>query len=174
MRMPPKRPPNPASPASAADQDAATAHLRQAVVDDAPVLHRLLKALAAFHGPETAFWSTPEAIARDGFGPEARYESWLAEVQGEPVGVATFFLTYSTFKAQACLHLDNLFVEPAFRGRGVARQLLERVRTRAQELRCVRVDLHVYATNPARQVYERFGFEHTSDAVYTLNLHPRS
>ncbi len=144
--------------------------LRQATPDDAADLHRMLKALAAHHGPETDFRATPADVARDGFGPEARYESWLAEVQGQAVGMATFFQTYSTFKAQVCLHLDNLFVEPPFRNRGISRKLLEQVRQRAQELQCARVDLHVYASNPARHVYERFGFVHTSDAVYSLNL----
>lgn len=144
--------------------------IRLATEEDVEPLHRMLKSLAGNHGPEAEFLAEPEDIRRDGFGPQARYESWVVEVAAVPAGFASFFPTYSTFKSRTCLHLDNLYVEPEFRGLGLAQLLLRQVRQRALELECWRIDLHVHVSSPARQVYERFGFTHTSDTVYSLPL----
>ncbi len=145
-----------------------TITIRQAEVSDAPVLHEMQRKLAEFHGPEVLFLSTVEDVKRDGFGTNARYESWLAEVDMKAAGMASFFLNYSTFKARSCLHLDNLFVAENFRGMSISGLLLRQIIKRANELHCWRIDLHVFQDNPAISVYEHYGFQPTTDAVYSL------
>ena len=110
--------------------------LRQAERKDASTVFRILQALAGYHGPETVFTATLEDVVRDGFGPTPVYESWLAEHTGQAGGLATFFRTYSTFRGQLCLYLDNLYVEPHARRQGVGRLLITQVGKRALDWNC--------------------------------------
>ena len=130
------------------------AHIR-AFLPVVPVLLELL---------ETSF----EDVRRDGFGEKPLYESWLAETEGNPAGVATFFMTYSTFKGRPCLHLDNLYVNEGARRFGIAQKLIHRLCRRAVELNCWRMDLHVEKDNQARAFYEKIGLSETSDRVYAV------
>lgn len=83
----------------------------------------------------------------------------LARIHGAPAGAAVCFEGYSTFAAAPLLNLHDFVVAPAFRGKGVARALLERVVHEARELGCCKVTLEVLANNHrARGIYERAGF----------------
>ena len=62
------------------------------------------------------FRATIEDVERDGFGKSPLYEFWLAEVDGVPLGLATFFLCYSTLNGKPSLLLDNLFVQESAKG----------------------------------------------------------
>lgn len=83
----------------------------------------------------------------------------LARVGGEPVGIATCFLGFSTFHARPLLNLHDLTVVPSHRGRGVGRRLLEAVEEKARALGCCKLTLEVAEKNDvARRVYERAGY----------------
>jgi ribosomal protein S18 acetylase RimI-like enzyme len=83
----------------------------------------------------------------------------LAEAQGQAVGFATCFLGYSTFQARPLLNVHDIAVLPAWRGRGIARQLLDATADLARSLDCCRVTLEVRGDNPrARRIYDRAGF----------------
>ena len=75
------------------------------------------------------------------------------------VGLALCFNGFSTFHARPLLNLHDLAVHPDHRGNGIGQRLLLAVEERAKALGCCRVTLEVHATNPARRLYERFGFE---------------
>jgi GNAT superfamily N-acetyltransferase len=83
----------------------------------------------------------------------------LAEAAGDPVGFATCFVGYSTFRAMPLLNIHDIAVIPAWRGRGVAGHLLDAITQYARGLGCCRVTLEVRSDNaPARALYRRAGF----------------
>lgn len=97
-------------------------------------------------------------LIRDGFGERPRFGVFLAEAEGVAIGYALFFETYSTLRARPSLHLEDLFVEPDWRGRGAGRGLLRAVAQEAVRRGCGRVDWVVLDWNrPAIDFYEKIG-----------------
>jgi ribosomal protein S18 acetylase RimI-like enzyme len=83
----------------------------------------------------------------------------LAYVDGEPAGIATCFVGFSTFYARPLVNIHDLAILPAFRGQGVGRRLLEGVLDKAKKLGCCKVTLEVHEANTrAKQIYEAAGF----------------
>jgi GNAT superfamily N-acetyltransferase len=134
--------------------------VRAATPEDIPAYIALVRALAEFEklpGP------TDEAARRltdDAFGPAPRYQLTVAELDGEVVAYAVSFLTYSTFLALPTLFLEDIFVHPDARRRGVARAMMEHLRARARELGCGRFEWMVLDWNaPAQRFYDELGAE---------------
>lgn len=125
--------------------------------DEADVL-RLVRALAAYEREPDAVAAT-EASLRDAlFGPAARVHALLAELDGRPVGLALWFLTFSSWTGRPTLYLEDLFVEEQVRGRGVARQLMSALAREAQARGCARMDWAVLDWNvEAMAFYARVG-----------------
>ena len=98
----------------------------------------------------------------------------IAEDDGEPVGFALFFHTFSTFLAQPGLYLEDLFVVPEHRGGGIGRALLERLARVAVERGCGRLEWAVLDWNQdAIRFYERLGAKPNSEwTVYRLTGEP--
>jgi len=89
--------------------------------------------------------------------PSARV---ILAFEGETAaGVAVCFIGYSTFAARPLVNIHDLAVRPGMRGRGIGSQLLEAVETLARDHDCCKVTLEVRDDNPARRLYERFGFD---------------
>jgi GNAT superfamily N-acetyltransferase len=86
---------------------------------------------------------------------------WLVEdeASGDPVGLATCIVKFSTFAASATLNVHDIAVLEDRRGEGIGRGLLDEVEAWARERGMARVSLEVLETNPARRLYERAGFE---------------
>lgn len=103
------------------------ATIRPARPGDETVLVEMIRELARYENLEHQARATPENLARDLFGPHPHAESILAVVEGDAVGFALYFPSYSTFRAQPGLYLEDLFVRPAFRGRGIGKALLARL-----------------------------------------------
>ncbi len=83
----------------------------------------------------------------------------FAEIDAAPVGFATCFLGYSTFRAQPLLNIHDIAVLPKWRGRSIARQLLDGIIELAHSLDCCRITLEVREDNPrAQSVYRAAGF----------------
>jgi GNAT superfamily N-acetyltransferase len=83
----------------------------------------------------------------------------LSYGDGEPVGIATCFVGFSTFYARPLLNIHDLAVLPGFRGHGLGRRLLEAVAAKALQLGCCKVTLEVHEGNArAKQMYEAAGF----------------
>lgn len=101
--------------------------IRSATVEDAGLLRTLIRELADYeHGLE--FVSITEAdIVRDGFGPHRKFRAVIAEWHGHLAGYAVFFEVYSTWRGRAALFLEDLFVRPQFRSKGIGRALLAEV-----------------------------------------------
>ena len=98
--------------------------IRRAVPEDAALILRLIEALAEYERLRHEAVATTADIARDLFGESPRVFCEIAEWEGEPVGFALWFYTYSTFQGRHGIWLEDLFVDPAARGRGIGKALL--------------------------------------------------
>lgn len=89
---------------------------------------------------------------------------FLAQADGDAVGLAICFLGFSTFAARRLLYVMDFFVQPTHRGRGIGKRLMDTIAARARELGCCRLTLEVQENNHhARRIYAAAGFE---QAVY--------
>ncbi|HEY1378476.1 MAG TPA: GNAT family N-acetyltransferase [Gemmataceae bacterium] len=132
--------------------------IRPATAADVPAVARLIRGLAEYERLSHAV-DLDEARLRDHlFGPRPFAEVLLAEDDGEVVGFALFFPSYSTFLARPGLFLEDLFVVPERRGAGHGKALLAAVARRAVEQGCGRLEWSVLDWNePAIGFYRRLG-----------------
>lgn len=144
--------------------------LRFAGATDVPVIAKLIRGLAHFEKLEGEVTMTEELLAKNLFGPRPYAETLLAEDGSDVVGFALFFHNFSTFLAQPGIYLEDLFVVPEQRGRGIGRALLERLAQIAIERGCGRLEWAVLDWNrDAIGFYERLGATPNSDwTVYRL------
>jgi GNAT superfamily N-acetyltransferase len=137
--------------------------IRFATLDDAGLLLRLIRELAAYERAPNAVVATEEDLRRYGFGPERQFEALLAFLDGEPAGFALFHPRFSTWLGRPGVYLEDLFVTQAARGRGIGRRLMTRLAAIAVERGWERIDFQVLDWNPARGFYRRLGIEHLGD-----------
>lgn len=132
--------------------------IRSAAVADVPDILRLIKALAEYEKLSHEVVATEVALAQALFGPRPAAEVLLAEEDGRSVGFALFFQNFSTFLGKPGIYLEDLFVEPAFRGRGIGRDLLRAIARLAVERGCGRFEWAVLDWNaPAIGFYKSLG-----------------
>ncbi len=134
--------------------------LRSANPADVPVILGFIRDLAAYERLLDQVEATEDRLRATLFPPAGTpvAECVLALWQGEPAGFALFFPTYSTFLARPGLHLEDLFVTPTLRGRGIGGALLRHVARLARARGCGRLEWNVLDWNqPAIAVYERLG-----------------
>lgn len=136
-----------------------TARLRFAGPDDAAEIHRLIVDLATYEREPDAVVVTPAELRAQLAAARPPFECLLAELEGHGVvGFALFFHNYSTWRGRPGLYLEDLFVEPAHRGRGIGKQLLVRLARIAVERRCARMEWAVLDWNsPAIAFYRSLG-----------------
>lgn len=131
--------------------------VRPAVAADIPLIYSLVKGLAEYEREPHSVKITEEQLLRDGFGPSPYYECLIAEEDGQPAGFALYFPTYSTWQGPS-LHLEDLFVLPAFRGKGIGKALLNHVAAAAVKRGCARLQWDVLEWNqPAIDFYQSIG-----------------
>ena len=144
--------------------------IRSATPADVPLVLDLIRGLAEYERLAHECVAT-EALVREAlFSPRPDAEVLVAELDGAPAGFALFFHNFSTFLARRGLYLEDLFVRPEHRGRGVGRALLARLAAIALERGCGRFEWAVLDWNrDAIAVYERLGAVPMHDwTVYRL------
>ena len=148
-----------------------TLHIRPAEPTDVPVVAELIWQLARFEKLEDQVVLTEELLEAGLFGPRPYAEALIAEDDGEPIGFALFFHSFSTFLARPGLYLEDLFVLPTHRGHGVGRALLSHLARLAVERGCGRLEWAVLNWNKdAIRFYERLGAHPNSEwTVYRLD-----
>lgn len=138
--------------------------LRRATRADVPEILRLIRALAEYEKLSGEVVATEAALAQTLFGERPAAEVLLAEEGGRAVGFALFFHNYSTFLGQPGIYLEDLFVESAFRGHGLGKQLLQAIARLAVERGCGRFEWAVLDWNePAIGFYESLGARPMAD-----------
>ena len=147
-----------------------TLRIRGAEPDDVPVIADLIRKLAIFEKLEDQVVTTDELLRSGLFGQRPYAEAVIAEEDGQPIGFALFFHTFSTFLARPGLYLEDLFVLADHRGRGVGRALLAHLAHLAVERGCGRLEWAVLNWNlEAVRFYERLGAKPNSEwTVYRL------
>jgi GNAT superfamily N-acetyltransferase len=137
----------------------AAAHtLRPATPQDVPAIVGLIRELAVFEKLEHLVVATPEKLAPQLFGPRPAAEAVVGEVGGTVVAFALFFTNFSTFLAQPGLYLEDLYVQPAHRGTGLGKALLQHLGALAVERGCGRFEWSVLDWNAnAIRFYEKMG-----------------
>jgi GNAT superfamily N-acetyltransferase len=147
-----------------------TLRIRAAQPADVPVIADLIRQLAKFEKLENEVVLTEELLVIGLFGPHPYAETVIAEDDGQPIGFALFFHTFSTFLARPGIYLEDLFVLAEHRGRGVGRALLAHLAHLAVERGCGRLEWAVLNWNQeAIRFYERLGARPNSEwTVYRL------
>jgi GNAT superfamily N-acetyltransferase len=132
--------------------------IRPATIDDASLLATLILELAEYDHLAQEAGVSAEAIARDGFGPRPKFRAVIAELDGQVAGYAVFFEFYSTFQGRAGLFVDDIFVRPQFRKKGIGQALLAHVARIAwdENYFCMRWEVLDWNT-PAIEFYKRLG-----------------
>ena len=132
--------------------------IRPATLGDVPVVLDLVKALATYEKEPDAVLATEADFVRDGFGPDPKFRIEIATWNGEPIGFALWFFTWSTWRGRTCLHLEDLFVLPEHRKRGAGLALMRALAKHAVDAGCARFVWQVMDWNqPAIDFYERIG-----------------
>lgn len=144
--------------------------VRAATAEDAPLVLDFIRGLAEYERLEHECVATEERVRATLFGATPQAEVAIAWVGEEAAGFALFFHNYSTFLARRGLYLEDLFVRPAWRGRGVGRALLAHLARLALDRGCGRLEWWVLDWNEdAIAFYERLGARAMSDwTVYRL------
>ena len=137
--------------------------IRFATAEDAGLVLRLIRALAAYERAPDAVVATEDDLRHWGFGPERHFEALLAFLDGEAVGLALFHPRFSTWLGQPSMYLEDLYVTEAARRRGVGRRLMARLAAITIERGWGRLDFQVLDWNPARGFYRRLGMAHLGE-----------
>lgn len=132
--------------------------LRPARRDDVPTLLVLIRGLAEYEKLAHQVEADESALAATLFGERPCAEVVIAEADGEAAGFALFFHNYSTFLARPGLYLEDLFVQPRFRGQGIGRRLMVHLAQLALARGCGRFEWSVLDWNaPAIGFYRSLG-----------------
>lgn len=144
--------------------------IRDAVPADTALIIRFIRDLAEYEKLAHEVVVTEEHIARTLFAEHPRSFCMIAEDNGKPVGFAVYFYNYSTFLGQHGLYLEDLFVSPEARGKGVGQLLFQKLAQRAVEQDCGRMEWWVLDWNePAIEFYRRMDAEAMDEwTVYRL------
>ena len=129
-----------------------------ATEDDVPLILQLIHELAEYERLSHEVVATEDDLRRTLFGARPYAEALMARWEGAPAGFALFFHNYSTFLGRPGLYLEDLFVRPAHRRRGIGRRLLAHLARLARERGCGRVEWAALDWNaPAIRFYESLG-----------------
>jgi len=131
---------------------------------------RLIRALAEYEKLSDQMVATEAALHEALFGSTPAAQALVARSGDDVVGFALYFQNYSTFRARSGIYLEDLFVEPAHRGRGIGRALLRQLAAIAVERGCARFEWTVLDWNqPAIDFYKSLGAIPLDDwTVYRL------
>lgn len=132
--------------------------IETATAQDVPLILGFIRKLADYERKSHEVVATEEGLRDALFGPRPIIEVLIAFSGEEPVGFALYFLTFSTFRGRPGLFLEDLFVEPAHRGKKIGTALLAALAEVARERGCIRLEWWVLKWNQrAIGFYKRLG-----------------
>jgi GNAT superfamily N-acetyltransferase len=136
--------------------------IRPATPADVPTILRFIRELALFEREPEAVIATEADLLRDGWGPQPRFTcliaDWTENGQTQPAGFALYFTSYSTWLGHHGIRLEDLYVTPEYRSKGIGRALLAKLARIAVDEGCGRLEWDVLDWNAnAIAVYQRIG-----------------
>ena len=139
-------------------------HIRDATPSDIDLILRFIRELAEYEKLGHQVVATVADLRESLFGKRPVAECVIAEVAGKAVGFALFFHNFSTFLGRPGLYLEDLYVTPGHRGRGVGRRLLAHLAKLALLRGCGRFEWAVLDWNePAIRFYRDLGAQMLED-----------
>ena len=139
--------------------------VRPAEPHDGSAISALKYALQVEEGNKHAIAPNAELWIERLFGPDRQFEALVAEHRSRIVGILLFNLKYYTGWPEPAVYVQDLFVESAFRRKGIALQLLGHLAAYAKRQNAAHMELVVHAQNPARHLYEYAGFVGVEEAL---------
>lgn len=137
--------------------------IRQGEKEDMPSVYRLIQELADFEKEPDAVELTLENLIEDGFGKTPLFETFVAEIDKNIVGMALFYPRYSTWKGPS-IHLEDLIVNQDKRGLKIGSQLYAKVMEYGYKMGVKRIEWAVLDWNtPAIEFYKKTGATILSD-----------
>lgn len=132
--------------------------IRPSTPDDVELILQFIRELAEYERAPQEAVATPADLLRDGFGPAPKFRCDLAFWGQEPAGFCLYFFNYSTWQGRPGLYLEDLFVRPAMRGKGIGKALLVHLARVAVRENCGRFSWAVLDWNtPAQEFYQSLG-----------------
>jgi GNAT superfamily N-acetyltransferase len=131
--------------------------IRIAEKEDVPLILEFIKGIAEFEKLSHLVEATEETLMESMFGERPYAEVFFAELEGVPAGFTVFFHNFSTFVGKQGLYIEDIYVKPEFRGKGIGKLMFLQCIKLAKERKCGRVEWVVLDWNPAREFYEYFG-----------------
>ena len=143
--------------------------IRQASASDAALLVQLIHEFAEFERLPVRVREGD--LLRDGFGPQPKFHMLIVEWDGAPTGYAMFFECYSSFEGSAAIYLEDIYVRPAYRGKGIGKAVLAHLAAMAVKENLCGVRWQVLDWNtPAIDFYQKLGAEMWADRrVFSLH-----
>ncbi len=138
--------------------------IRPARREDGALIFALVRELADYEKLSAEVDATQETIAAALFAPAPRLFCDIAEWNGEPAGFSTWFLNFSTFRGRYGIYVEDIFVRPAFRKRGIGKALMQRLASRCVEEGYARFEWVVLDWNaPSIVFYKAIGAQVLND-----------
>ena len=132
--------------------------IREAKVEDVQLILAFIRELAEFEREPGAVRATKDDLIRDGFSASPKFRVIIAEWDGNPAGMAFFFHNYSTWQGRRGLFLEDLFVRPQFRRKGIGKTLMVHLAKLAIAEHCYGMRWEVLDWNTAAiEVYQKLG-----------------
>ncbi len=132
--------------------------VRRAISGDVPAILGMIKALATYEREPDAVKATEASLMNTLFAGNAKVFAHVAEIDGAVVGIAVWFLNYSTWTGKPGIYLEDLFVADTARGSGAGKALLRALAEETERLDCARIDWAVLDWNtPAMDFYRAIG-----------------
>jgi GNAT superfamily N-acetyltransferase len=132
--------------------------LRKATSKDIPLILSFIRELAEYERAPNAVSCTEKDLRRDGFGSSPKFRAVIAGWDSEPAGMAFYFYNYSTWQGRPGIFIEDLFVLPQFRGKGIGRALMAKLAQIAIAEECYGIRWEVLDWNkPAIDVYQHLG-----------------
>jgi GNAT superfamily N-acetyltransferase len=132
--------------------------VREASAEDVPLILTFIRELAEYERLSHEVVATEESLRRWLFGDRPVAEVLIAEHRGDDAGFVLFFHNFSTFLGKPGMYLEDIYVRPGFRGRGIGRTMLARLARLARERGCGRLEWSVLDWNePSIRFYESLG-----------------
>jgi GNAT superfamily N-acetyltransferase len=160
--------PTESSASMLASQSVLSFTTRPAISDDVSSIYQLLRDIKIFHecDPSTV---NLENITKYGFGATPRFKVELALVDNKVVGLALYYFGFSGFRTAPEMCLEDLYIQPEYRGRGIGTQLFQKLRQYAKTEECCRIFWLVESTNQnAFKFYDKMGGKKSELVLYRL------
>ena len=145
--------------------------IRESTVDDIPLIFDFIQELAEYEKLSDEVTATKEILRDSLFGQNKYAEVLIAEFEGKPAGQVLFFHNFSTFKGRPGIYIEDIYVKPQFRGRGIGKALFNNIKELAKKRNCGRVEWVVLNWNKsAINFYEKIGAKPMNDwTTYRLS-----